>query len=331
MSFENDGNVIGRLSYLAASVESSLYRNGKVFTHRDHDGNDDGYHGAVMEQRGIVINDARRLEHSRRRQLEVHGLELLNRPLRRPDLNFFDNQQVVQKYYPECAQIVRRATNAAHVFAFDHNIRRTPGKESGSRIAGGQQVQKPIYVAHGDYTLVSAPQRLRDLAKPPGMNDTLRSELSDGKPLLSTDVVSRTLDEHRRFALINVWRNIDRSPVLADPLALCNGQCLASDDLVVFEIHYHDRIGENYFVKYSPDHEWWYYPLVTRDEVILIKQWDSSGRLAQSRAVGSTTNGRNDAEVPCTFSLHCAFNHPNTSAEAPERQSIEVRCVAFFD
>ena len=330
MSFEKDDNVIGRLTYLAASVESSLYRNGKVFTHRDRNGNDDAYHGAVMEQRDIVINDARRLEYSRRRQLEVHGLELLNRPLQRPGLHFFDNWQVVQAYYPECAEIVRRATNAAHVFAFDHNIRRTPGKESGRRIAGGQQVQKPIHVAHGDYTLVSAPQRLRDLAKPAGMNDTLRSVLRDGKPLLDAQVVSRTLDEHRRFALINVWRNIDRSPVMADPLALCDGQCVATDDLVVFEIHYHDRIGENYFAKYSPDHEWWYYPLMTRDEVVLIKQWDSAGGLARSSAVGSTTNAR-DTAVPCTFSLHSAFQHPNTSAEAPERQSIEVRCVAFFD
>ena len=116
---------------------------------------------------------------------------------------------------------------------------------------------------------------------------------------------------------------------MADPLALCDGQCLASDDLVVFEIHYQDRIGENYFAKHSPDHEWWYYPLMTRDEVILIKQWDSAGGLAQSMAVGSTING-SDANVPCTFSLHSAFKHPNTSVEAPERQSIEVRCVAFF-
>src|SRR6516225_4353807 len=179
MSFENDGNVIGQLSYLAASVEPSLYRNGEVFTHRDRNGNDGAYHGVVMEQRDIVIKDARRLEYSRRRQLEVHGLELLNRPLQRPALHFFDNRQVVQEYYPECAEIVRRATNAARVFAFDHNIRRTSGRETSRRIAGGQQVQKPIHVAHGDYTLVSAPQRLRDLARSPGMNDTLRSVLRD--------------------------------------------------------------------------------------------------------------------------------------------------------
>ena len=102
MSFENDGNVIGRVTYLGASVESSLYRNGKVFTHHDRNGNDDAYYGAVMEQRDVVINDARRLEYSRRRQLGAHGLELLHRPLQRLDLDFFDNRQVVQEYYPQC-------------------------------------------------------------------------------------------------------------------------------------------------------------------------------------------------------------------------------------
>jgi hypothetical protein len=311
-------------------VKSSLYRNGKVFTHRDRKGNDDLYHGAVMENRDVLINDARRLEGSRRRQLKVHGLELLHRPLQRADLSFFDNRELVQEYYPECAEIVRGATNATQVFAFDHNIRRTPGKETRRRIAGGQQVQQPIHVAHGDYTLVSAPQRLRDLAKSPGMNDTLRSVLLHGEPLLSAAVVSRTLDEHRRFALINVWRNIERSPVMADPLALCDGQRVVADDLVVFEIHYHDRIGENYFAKYSPNHEWWYYPYVTRDEVILIKQWDSAGGLAQSHGAGATSCG-SDTDAPCTFSLHSAFKDPDTPAEAPDRQSIEVRCVAFLD
>ena len=332
MSFKNNRSVTGRLSYLAASVEPSLYRNGKVFTHRDRNGNDGAYHGAVMEYRDVLISDARRLEGSGRRLLEVHGLELLHRPLQRLNLHFFDNRQVVKEYYPECAEIVRRATNATHVYAFDHNIRRTAGKEIGRRIAGGQQVQKPIHVAHGDYTLTSAPQRLRDLAKPPGMNDTLRSLLGDSKPLLDAEVVSRTLDEHTRFVFINVWRNIDRSPVMADPLALCDGQRVASDDLVVFEIHYHDRIGENYFAKYSPDHEWWYYPLMTRDEVILIKQWDSAGGLAQLASVGATSRSSTD-NVPCTFSLHSAFEDPNnnTPTQAPDRQSIEVRCVAFFD
>ena len=323
-------NVNARLTYLGTSVESSLYRNGKVFTQRDREGNDGAYHGVVTEQRDVVINDARRLDQSRRRQIELHGFELLQRTLQRPDLQFLDNRQVVQEYYPECAEIVRKATNAAQAFAFDHNIRWAAGKDSRRRIAGGQQVQRPIYVVHGDYTLLSAPQRLRDLANPPGVNDTLRSVLAKGESLLTTDVVSRTLNERKRFALINVWRNIDHSSVMSDPLALCDGHTVAPDDLVVFEIHYHDRVGENWFAKYSPYHEWWYYPLMTRDEVVLIKQWDSAGGLAQSRGVHPDST-RDNGDAPCTLSFHTAFTDPNTPTDAPGRQSIEVRCVAFYD
>jgi len=325
-----NSNVNARLTYLGASVESSLYRNGKVFTQRDREGNDGAYHGVVTEQRDVVINNARRLDQSRRRQIELHGFELLQRTLQRPDLQFLDNRQVVQEYYPECAEIVRQATNATQAFGFDHNIRWTAGKDSGRRIAGGQQVQRPIHVVHGDYTLVSAPQRLRDLANPPGVNDTLRSVLAEGESLLTTDVVSRTLNERKRFALINVWRNIDHSSVMSDPLALCDGHTVAPDDLVVFEIHYHDRIGENWLAKYSPYHEWWYYPLMTREEVVLIKQWDSAGGLAQSGGVQADSSAGN-RDAPCTFSFHTAFRDPNTLTDAPDRQSIEVRCVAFFD
>lgn len=319
-----------RLTYLAASVESSLYRNGRVFTRRDRDGNDDAYHGAVMEDREVVINDARRLDHSERRTIEAHGFELLHRPLQRSDLRFFDHRQVVRDYYRECAEIVRQATNAARVYAFDHNIRWAVGKDGRQRIAGGQQVQGPIHVVHGDYTLVSAPQRLRDLACPPGANDTLRSVLDDGESLLAADVVSATLDEGRRFAFINVWRNIDHSPVLSDPLALCDGRSVVPEDLVVFEIHYPDRIGENYFAKHALRHEWWYYPSVTRDETILIKQWDSAGAFARS-AGASADDGAGNADAPCTFSFHSAFSDPGTPADAPDRQSIEVRCVVLYD
>lgn len=324
------GDVNTRFTYLAPCVQSSLYGNGKVFTRRDRDGSDDAYHGAVTEERRARVSDARRLDRSRARSLQAHGFELVDRPLQRPGLAFFDHGQVVRDYYPECAEIVREATGAAGVYAFDHNVRWAAGRDSGRRIAGGQQVQGPIHVVHGDYTLTSAPQRLRDLAAPPGVNDTLRSVLGEGASLLSAAAVSRVLGGGGRFALINVWRNIDASPVMSDPLALCDARSVAVEDLVVFEIHYHDRVGENYFAKYAPRHEWWYYPAVTRDEAILIKQWDSAGTFA--RTDGAQADGDAAAgDAPCTFSFHSAFGDPGTPAGAPDRQSIEVRCVALFD
>ena len=44
----------------------------------------------------------------------------------------------------------------------------------------------------------------------------------------------------------------------------------------MFEIHYADRVGQNYFAAHHPDHAWNYFPALTRDEALLIKQWDSA-------------------------------------------------------
>ncbi len=317
----------GRFNYLAASVASSLYRNGAVLSRRDADGSDAGIEGVVLDEHTMTIRDARPLTGAARRTCEHHGFELVARPLRRADLDFFHHREVAEEYYPDCARLVQETTDAAHVFAFDHNIRSASGKESQRRIEGGQQVQGPAHVVHGDYTLRSAPERLQQLAKPPSGNDTLRALLPPGVSLVDPEVAGPALAGDARFAIINVWRNIAHEPVATHPLALCDGQSVVPEDLVVFEIHYQDRIGENYFAKHGARHAWYTYPGMTRDEALLIKQWDSAGPLAASR--GQRADG-DDLAAPCTFSFHSAFEDPATAPDAPERWSIEVRCIAVY-
>ena len=111
-------------------------------------------------------------------------------------------------------------------------------------------------------------------------------------------------------------------------MALCDATSVHPEHLVVFEIHYHDRIGENYFAKHADGHQWYFYPALTRDEALLIKQWDSVGELARSN--GAKADAARP-EAPCTFSFHSAFEDPTTAPDAPDRWSIEVRCVALYD
>ena len=317
----------GEFNYLAASTASSLYRNGKVFTRRDVSGNDVPWEGVDLEPRPMPVHEARDLVGADRRTLEANGFELLEQSSAPPDIDFLHHDQVVGTYYPQCADIVREATGAHHVAAFDHNIRSASGKKSKRRIAGGQQVQNPARVVHGDYTLVSAPQRLRDLAQPPTVNDTYRTRLSEGETLLDQAHVTRALGEGR-FAIVNLWRSIAEEPVARYPLALCDAATVHPDDLVVFEIRYADRIGENYFAKHSDDHCWYYYPAITREEALLIKQWDSAGGIARSEGANADAMS---PDKPCTFSFHSAFDDPATPADAPDRWSIEVRCAVLYD
>ena len=188
-------------------------------------------------------------------------------------------------------------------------------------------MQEPIHLVHGDYTLTSAPQRLRDLTRAPGSNDTLRSVLAEGETLIDPAEATRAL-ENGRFAIINVWRNIADTPVAVRPLALCDSRKVEPKDLVVFEIHYQDRIGENYFARHAPRHKWYHYPGMTRSEALLIKQWDSAGILARSSGAASDAS---DADAPCTFSFHTAFEDPASTPDAPDRWSIEVRCMVMYD
>jgi hypothetical protein len=130
------------------------------------------------------------------------------------------------------------------------------------------------------------------------------------KELLGEDEATPLLK--RRFAEYNVWRPI-AGPVKSWPLALVDASTIASQDLAACELIYKDRTGEIYIGVYNPAHAWFYVPEMARDEAILIKCYDSA------------TDGR------ARFSLHSAFADPTSAADAPPRQSIEIRAFAFFD
>ena len=325
-AYEPTPTTRGRFNYLKPTAESSLYRNGKVLMQRATDGNTAGSTGVDVDKHMLTVHNARFADPGAF-TCERNGFELLDRPLATPDLDFMDHRDVLSRYYAECEEIVRSATGA-RALAFDHNVRSAGGHKSGKAVSGGQNVQEPAHIIHGDYTLTSAPDRLRQLGQAPGINDTLRDVLASGETLLSDADIEKALAPGGRFAIINVWRNILAEPVATHPLALCDSQTVAPDDLVVFEIHYEDRIGENYFAKASDAHRMHYFPQMTRDEALLIKQWDSAGPLAQTK--GRSGDGT-DPDAPCTFSFHTAFHDDDTAEDAPDRWSIEVRCIVIYD
>ncbi|CAE8657155.1 unnamed protein product [Polarella glacialis] len=69
------------------------------------------------------------------------------------------------------------------------------------------------------------------------------------------------------------------------------------------------------------DHQWSYFPEMTRDEAVLLKVWDSAGEAFK------TAPGKS---VPATFSFHSAFEDPSSKPDAEDRESVEVRTIAFF-
>ena len=110
---------------------------------------------------------------------------------------------------------------------------------------------------------------------------------------------------------MQVWRPIDR-PVVAHPLALAHAQSVAREDMIVAERRFPNRVGQIYRLCFNPNHEWFDFPRMRRDEAIVFKVYDSE------------KDGR------ARFTPHTAFVDPTTPPDALERQSIEVRTLAFF-
>merc|ERR1719195_2162299 len=81
------------------------------------------------------------------------------------------------------------------------------------------------------------------------------------------------------------------------------------DDVVIHEIHYDDRIGENYNARHRPDHVWWTFPGMHRGEALLLKCWDSAGRFARQPSPGK--------RVDATFAFHSALD-VDVGPDAPD-------------
>jgi hypothetical protein len=113
-----------------------------------------------------------------------------------------------------------------------------------------------------------------------------------------------------RVQIINLWRPI-RGPVRDLPLAVCDASTVRFDDLVAAEHIYRHRVGETYQVIYSPAHRWFYAPEMQTDEALLLKCFDT----------------RTDGVA--RFAPHSAFTDPTAPADAPPRESIEVRTLVF--
>ncbi len=224
-------------------------------------------------------------------------------------VDFYDTAEVERVYYPEVAQLVKEYTGAIRVHVFDHNVRcRTKAR------AGVPGVREPVKFVHNDYTLKSGPQRVRDLMgqgtqersergardERSGLESATRGQIADADELLK-----------HHFMQINVWRPI-REPVEETPLGVCDARSMVPDDFVPMDLVYEDRLGEIYTVKFNPHHRWFYFPRMRRNEVLLLKGYDSA----------------NDGRA--RFTGHTGFEDTTSPADATPRESIEARMLVFF-
>jgi hypothetical protein len=250
----------------------------KIFTEASGAGAPDK-RGGTTDARRVVMHNGR--PHAGEFVLDREGFRFVRHDTKVDD--FFDDAEVRRVYYAEMEALVKAESGASRVVVFDHTLRTADDADREAR-----KIREVVPRVHNDYTEWSGPQRVRDLL--PDEADALLQ---------------------RRFAIVQVWRPI-RLPVESFPLAICDARTVSTDDLVISERRYPNRVGQTYAITYNPEHKWFWFPRMRREEAIVFKVYDSE------------KDGR------ARWTAHTAFDDPTSPPHARPRESIEIRTLAFF-
>jgi hypothetical protein len=245
----------------------------------------------TYETHRVLVSDARSAPHPF--TLSANGFVLAHHISAVRD--FRDKTEVEARYPSEVQQLVQELTGADFVLPLGGMLRSVEGT--------GPGVQPPAADVHVDMTEPSAHRRARLLLERAGRGDL----------------------KYRRFIASSLWRPFSEPP--HDwPLAVCDGSSVTDDEgvpnlmLVVDAIPDTEAMSDEladtsslpaaYVFHFNPNHRWWFFPDMTRDEVILLKLYDSDHSGAW--------------RVP-----HTAFHHTTQTGARP-RESIEFRTIAYF-
>lgn len=232
---------------------------------------------------------------------------------------FTDDAAVRNGYYAEVESMLREHLpgKVKKVVIFDHTIRR--------RVKDAPR--QPVQQVHVDQTPGAAEARVRRHVPHDEAEELLKG----------------------RYAIINVWRPIE-NPASDFPLAVIDWRSTRPSDFIKVDLMYPTRAqeekddddrgkevlpdekslwstegyapkGETFAVAPNDSHRFYYEKDMTPEEVLLLKCFDSFGE-------GNGEHGRKGLAVGTP---HTAFEDPKTPPNAPGRQSIEVRCLVFYE
>jgi hypothetical protein len=248
----------------------------------------------------VVMRDARPALEAGRLSLSRHGFNLARWPTGLSQRDFYTPAKFEQRYYAEMEALIKQETGAQTVVVLN-NIVRNAGKadqrgQANPFAGGGNGVNGYANVVHTDFRARRSVQKYYE--QPAHVRD------GDGT-------------ENGKYIMINAWRNIsDTAPIYNNTLACADQTTIRSpDDYLRVDVPLTpEATAEQYRLKRhsASRHKWYYFPNMMKDEVLLFIQYDS------------------DVNNPTRFCFHTAFDDPTVDPKLPQRESVEVRAIAFF-
>jgi hypothetical protein len=225
--------------------------------------------------------------------LDRNGFAILDH--RSSVTDFTDKDEVSRVYPGEVADFVKTCTGADRVATLGWTLRRSA--------APGENASQPqAALVHDDFSV------------------------SGGRSRAAAAYADRFPDGpgYHRALITSLWRVF--SPPPQDwPLAICDYTSVGPDEGLDNRLYFVDEIPADLYAEmpadwpgtsgfefhWKPGHQWWYFPGMNRDEILLFTLNDSD----RSRAW----------RVP-----HSAFHDTAARATVP-RHSIEFRSIAYFE
>ena len=212
--------------------------------------------------------------------LAKEGFKLLKHETSVQD--FYNETVVSSAYYFEMQELVKKETNADEVYIVSHITRNEFEAQQGKMLGAHRLV-------HNDFT--------------PNFNETV-------KPLIEESKIDPS-----KISVYNLWRRFDKDSLDA-PFAICDSSTVSESELIPTDLfNYLDGDDgftvEIYQSSFNDNHQWYYYPKMQKDEVLMFKTFDS-------------------LEKPFLPTLHSAFDDISVTETVSPRESIEVRAICLF-
>ncbi|KAK1752604.1 hypothetical protein QBC47DRAFT_388962 [Echria macrotheca] len=245
---------------------------------------------------------------------DVSGFALHRSPAQ--EKAFTDDKAVRTGYYAEVEALLReKLPGISKVVIFDHTIRKHDKTSP----------RQPVQSVHVDQTPGAAAARMRRHIE----------DAEEAEALLKG-----------RYQIINVWRPIGHAAT-DFPLALVDWRSTTREELIAVDLLYPSRNepggddrgkevlpdpesvlstegyevrGETYGVAPSDKHKFYYVKDMEPEEALFIKCFDSWSEWQEGGKQGLAA-----------LTPHTAFIDPQTPEGAKGRESIEVRCLVFYE
>jgi len=247
----------------------------------------------TVEHRAMLVKNGRTATEPP--SLEREGLELVSWPssVARERLDelvapkpLLEMRQVERDYWAETIPVIHARSGARDVVPLHAStVRYSPQ-------ANRDGMMTPAGWAHLDYDGDEAAVQLRE----------------------TLERLDHEVAPFSRSVLYQTWRVLT-DPPQDFPLAICDWRTVTSADIVPLQYHVgtdgSDVTYRSQGSRYSERHDWWYFPDLTVDDLVLFVGFDSSR-----------------ADRPA--SLHVSFEDPTVRDPVP-RASIESRFFGLFE